>query len=254
MKKNEKFTEKQICEMFGYNKQSLKTNFHRTAKAIEKKYGVALIKCKSIDQDFYIIDEGQRALTIYEQENDRKLDIPIEALSFQAYQFFIFLAITAAQFGVYRGKREDLLKYVGIKPQKKNLQILNSVIEDLVKRKFIGMDIDQDYIILYLRAGIEQQYSVSVKMLRQCQRIANENKKQFNKIAQLLQVWEAVKICEKNEFFTYQDLTELTGLSYKQIRDVKKLLEENNIFRTYRVGSYKMRIGSRAEMNGYFYY
>ena len=80
-------------------------------------------------------------------------------------------------------------------------------------------------------------------MMRECQRIADENHKNFNKIPQLLQVWEAVRICEENQPFTYADLAKITGLSYKQIRDVKRLLEQNDAFITNRAGSYFKCLG-----------
>jgi len=89
-------------------------------------------------------------------------------------------------------------------------------------------------------------------MLRECQRIANENHKNFNKLAQLIQVWEAVRICEQNQPFTYADLTKLTGLSYKQIRDVKKLLESNEMFITSRAGSYFKCLGMNVDLNGFY--
>ena len=116
---------------------------------------------------------------------------------------------------------------MGIKPIKKNIETLNEVLAALQKKNIIKIEEDEDYIIVYLSAGLEKEYSVSVIMLRECQKIANENHKNFNKIAQLIQVWEAIKICEKNQPFTYADLTKITGLSYKQVRDVKKLLESN---------------------------
>ena len=89
-------------------------------------------------------------------------------------------------------------------------------------------------------------------MMRECQRIANENHKSFNKIPQLIQVWEAIKICQKNQPFTYADLVELTGLSYKQIRDVKRLLEQNDAFVSSRAGSYFQCLGMNVELNAFF--
>ena len=38
---------------------------------------------------------------------------------FIKYEFYIFLAVAASPFGAFRGKREDLLKYIGIKDNKK---------------------------------------------------------------------------------------------------------------------------------------
>jgi len=237
----ELMTAKEICELFGCSESSLKTNFIRTAASLKKKYNVDIIRCEKDGHRYYQIFEDTRALTIYNEVND--IPITIESLSFEAYEFYVFLALAASSQGVYRGRREDLLKYVGIKSTKKNIEILNKVIESLVKKDFIVFHEDEDIIILYLRAKLEKQHSISINMMRECQRIADENHKNFNKIPQLLQVWEAVRICEENQPFTYADLAKMTGLSYKQIRDVKRLLEQNDAFITNRAGSYFKCLG-----------
>jgi len=237
----ELMTAKEICELFGCSESSLKTNFIRTAASLKKKYNVDIIRCEKDGHRYYQIFEDTRALTIYNEVND--IPITIESLSFEAYEFYVFLALAASSQGVYRGRRDDLLKYVGIKSTKKNIEILNKVIESLVKKDFIVFHEDEDIIILYLRAKLEKQHSISINMMRECQRIADENHKNFNKIPQLLQVWEAVRICEENQPFTYADLAKMTGLSYKQIRDVKRLLEQNDAFITNRAGSYFKCLG-----------
>lgn len=243
-------TAKQVAEIFGYSENSIKTNFSRTAASIKKKYNVDVIKCEKDGEKYYQLFEDTRAITIYNEIED--IPVSIESLSFEAYEFFVFLAITASSQGVYRGRREDLLKYVGIKPNKKNIQILNKVIQSLVEKECIIFHEDEEFIILYLKAKMEKQYSVSVDMLRECQKIADENHKNFNKIPQLIQVWEAVKICEENQPFTYADLAKITGLSYKQIRDVKRLLEQNNAFLTTRAGSYFECLGMNVDLNAYY--
>lgn len=246
----ELMTAKEICELFGCSESSLKTNFIRTAASLKKKYNVDIIRCEKDGHRYYQIFEDTRALTIYNEVND--IPITIESLSFEAYQFYVFLALAASSQGVYRGRREDLLKYVGIKSTKKNIETLNKVIESLVKKDFIVFHEDEDIIILYLRARLEKQHSISINMMRECQRIADENHKSSNKIPQLLQVWEAVRICEENQPFTYADLAKMTGLSYKQIRDVKRLLEQNDAFITNRAGSYFKCLGMNVELNGFF--
>ena len=246
----ELMTAKEICELFGCSESSLKTNFIRTAASLKKKYNVDIIRCEKDGRRYYQIFEDTRALTIYNEVND--IPITIESLSFEAYQFYVFLALAASSQGVYRGRREDLLKYVGIKSTKKNIETLNKVIESLVKKDFIVFHEDEDIIILYLRARLEKQHSISINMMRECQRIADENHKNSNKIPQLLQVWEAVRICEENQPFTYADLAKMTGLSYKQIRDVKRLLEQNDAFITNRAGSYFKCLGMNVELNGFF--
>ena len=246
-------TAKQVCQMFGCSQSSLKTNFTRTAASIKKKYNVDIIKCiKGNKQVFYQIfeQENNRALTIYKEQGN--IAVSLESLSFEAYQFFVFLVLSASPQGVFRGKRQELLKYIGVKANKKNIQTLNKVIQSLIERDYIFFHQDEDFIILYLKAKIENQYSISINMMRECQRIADENNKHFNKIPQLMQVWEAIRICQKNQPFTYADLANLTGLSYKQVRDVKRLLEQNDAFISKRAGSYFKCLGMNVQLNGFY--
>lgn len=246
----ELMTAQQVAELFGYKESTIKNSFRRVAASIKKKHNVDLIKCEKDGKIYYQIMEDKRALTIYNQVDD--IPITLESLSYKQYEFYVFLAIAASPFGVYRGKRQNLLKYIGIKPNVKNIQILNSVLKELVKKQCIKYCEDQDFIIVYLKGDLENNYSVSIEMLRESQKIADENHKNFNKIPQLVKVWEAIKICYENQPFTYSEISNITGLSYKQIRDVKRLLEANDIFKTSRAGSYFLCEGMKVELNAFF--
>lgn len=242
-------TAKQTAELFGYKQSTLVNSFKRTAAAIKKKHNVDLVKCETEDGIFYQIFEDQRALTIYNEIED--IPITLESLSYKEYEFYVFLAIAASPFGAFRGKRQDLLKYIGIKPNKKNIEMLNSVLEVLVDKDCIKFHEDEDFIIVYLRGNLENNYSISIDMLRESQRIADENHKNFSKIPQLVKVWEAIKICYDNQPFTYAEISNMTGLSYKQIRDVKRLLESNDAFKTSRAGSYFLCKGMNVDLNAF---
>ena len=59
---------------FGYSKNSILTNFKRTAAAIEKKYNVVLIKIKDREEGIcYEIVDG-RAKTIEEEKKKVKIN------------------------------------------------------------------------------------------------------------------------------------------------------------------------------------
>ena len=247
----ELMTAKQVAEMFGYSQNNLVKNFKRTSSAIKKKYNVDIIKCKSANGTFYqIFEEQKRALTIYEEE--KNIPITYQSLSFEAYEFIIFLALAASPQGVYRGTRQDLMKYIGLKKNKKNIQKLNFVLDTLVNNNYIGMVEDQSYIVVYLRTAVEKEMDLSINILRESRRIANQNNRQFTKIPQLIQVWQAVRLCEQNQPFTYADLKQITGLSYAQIRDAKRLLEDNYAFLSSRAGSYFKCLGMNVQLNGFF--
>ena len=245
----ELMTIEEVVEMFGYSQNSIKKSFKRTAEAIKKKYNIDLIKCTTKDGIRYQIFEDKRALTIYQETDD--IFITLESLSYEEYEFYIFLAIAASPFSAFRGKRQDLLKYIGIKVNKKNIEMLNSILKILVEKECIGFQEDEDFIILYLRSHLENKYPIKVNMLRESQKIVDENHKNFNKIPQLVKVWEAIRICYENQPFTYAEISNMTGLSYKQIRDVKRLLEQNDVFKTSRAGSYFLCEGMKVDLNAF---
>lgn len=246
-------TAEQISEMFGYSIDSLKKNFSRIVASIKKKYGIILSKTKVDKKIFYlIVKEDSRALTIYDETEN--IAITIESLSLQALEFLIFLTLAASFNGTYRGTKENLLKYIGAKSDKKHLEKLDRAIAALKQKKYIlDIDIiDEGYITLILRREIEKEFNIKIQMLKECRKIAEDNHSQFKRLAQLIQVWEAIRICERKQPFTYNELQKITGLSYKQIREIKRLLEGNEIFKMNRVGNYWRCFGMNVELNGFY--
>ena len=143
----ELMTIEEVVDMFGYSQNSIKKNFKRTAEAIKKKYNIDLVKCTTKDGTRYQIFEDTRALTIYQETDD--IFITLESLSYEEYEFYIFLAVAASPFSAFRGKREDLLKYIGIKDNKKILNFLNSVFDFFVEKECIGF-MKMEILLLYI--------------------------------------------------------------------------------------------------------
>lgn len=255
MNASELLTAAQLGKMFGYSASSIKTNFKKTLQAIKKKNTNIkhIYRVKAEDgQIYYSIDEEERALTIYQEKRDIRINI--KSLSLKEYQFLIFLAIVVSEHNVYRGTHQQLLKYLGAQVNKKNCDLIDRAIASLKKKGCI-LDVDtydKEYFTLILKTDIQEQYSVRISMLKQCRKIVQENNKQFKKLPQLVQVWEAIRICEQHQPFTYAELQNMTGLSYYQIREVKKLLETNDIFISNRAGSYWKCLGMNVDLNVFY--
>lgn len=248
-------TVEQVSQMFGYIPNSFINQFSRTAKAIEKKFNVVLAKVTTTQGVRYYLQQPENdknsELSIYTTKN--KLYITEQSLQFETYQFFVFLTVIAATtYGVYRGTKNDLLKFIGLKSTKKNIELLTAAIQSLVKKGYIQEVKDEDYEILFIKREIEKKINISVTMLQECRRIVEQNNKQFKKLSQLIQVWEAVRLCEQHQPFTYAELQKITGLSYYQIREIKKLLETNNVFISSRAGSYLKCLGMNVDLNVFY--
>lgn len=237
--------------MFGYSISSLTKQFIRTAAAIEKQFNVTVTKMVTTKGTRYFVQELSKDLSIFTTKN--KIYIVEDSLKFETFEFLVFLTVVAAtEFGVYRGTIENLLEFIEVKKTKKNIQQAAAAIQSLVNKGYIQETKDGDYEILFIKRDFEKKISINVEMLQECRKIVIDNNKQFKKISQFIQVWEAIRICEEHQPFTYAELKQLTGLSYKQIRDIKKLLESNNVFISNRVGSYWKCLGMEVDLNGFY--
>lgn len=245
-------TVEQVSEKYGYSVISLQKNFPKTSAAIEKKYGVTLIKCKKKGKTYYQIDD-HRAETMYDQSKEN-INIGKKTLKLANYQFFVFLGILMTPQGIFRGTREDFLKYVGISATKKKISDLDIVLEDLAKRDFIIFDVDEDYIIVYVKRRIEKELQVGINMLKHCKDMINQKGKNSKKISQLIKVWLAIQICLQDQPFTYKDIADLTGLSIYQIRDAKKILDKKEVFNLSRAGTYMQNMGWEGDQSIFFDY
>lgn len=69
-----------------------------------------------------------------------------------------------------------------------------------------------------------------------------------------MKVWVGVQQAEKNQPFTNADLERITGLSEKTISANKKLLEQDEIFKTRKqyVEGTTICIGQSVDLNGFY--
>ena len=119
----ELLTIEEVSEMFGYAVGSIKNQFKRTAAAINKKFGVNILRVKKSDgKTYYALEKiDERALTIFDENKD--LYVPLESLQLQTYEFYILLVVVVSEYGTYRGTYDHLLKYIGMSITKKNVTL-----------------------------------------------------------------------------------------------------------------------------------
>lgn len=236
-------TIQEVSLKFGYSQSSLKTQFKRTAAAIQKKYNVMLLRYYDKQGNLYYEIEDGRAKSFFDEDEGRKVNIGKSTLKFQNFQFISFLGIVMTPMGVFRGTREDFLKYIGVRKNKKNLEVLQQSLKNLANKKYIAFHEDGiRHIVVYVTEETEETMKIGSKMIKRCRDIAKKNHKSTDKVVQLLKVWLAVQICALHQPFTNADISRLTGLSTYQIRDVLKMfkgeLGQDDIFRIQRVGDY----------------
>lgn len=247
------YTVKQISQMYGYSISSLKNSFTRTAASIREKFGVDIVKCKDADGIYYRI-EFLRAVTIYDEMKE-ELYLPLDTIQMDDITAFIVIAAAAMPQGIFRGTVKQLLDYLGLSVTKKNIELVNIVIDKFIQDEEaapIKCERDQKSIIIYIKDNFEEKLVLTINMLRECRRIIEETKKQDIKVIQLLRVWEAYRLNCYNGVNPLTDkwLAAQTGLSIYQIGENKKLLEKNGLIKLEKVGTLDNRIGTYFDLDG----
>lgn len=250
---NKKMTAQQIAEKFGYSVNSIETKFKRTQQAIKKKYNIEIIKCQGINGVYYIISDD-RAKTMFDEVKN-ELYIPLESLKIENFACYVLIGIAATPQGFFRGTKKDLLKYIGVSPTAANQSLIQGVLDLWSKLNIIVYDIQEDVVSAHMRLAFEKAQVIPIQMLKECQKICQENHKQNLKIVQLVKVWQAHRLCEKAQPFTIQDIQQYIDLSKDQIKDARKLLQENNVFKLNAAmlpGVQNRRIGSNVDLNVFY--
>ena len=249
-------TLEEVIKRFNISESSLKGAFPRTQKSIYKKWGVHLIKKGRGKSATYEIEEENndcRALTLY---NEIKDDIAFdeESIHLMTWPFLVFLTIVATPMLVFRGSYEDFLRYVQLKVSKENIKDLKETLQELNNNEYISYTIDKtddNYFVAALYRQREEQMHIGIGMVKICKQIADAaNKRSW---VPILKTWIGMQMMAEKKLFKREDLVTATGLSIYQITESKKLLEENDIFKTTQVYlDYQTCVGSTVELNGFF--
>lgn len=251
-------TAEELSKKYNIGLSTITTRFANAQKSIKKKYNVDIIKVGRGAKADYVEknindDDDKRAITIFEEVKE-DLFISNESLQLINWNFLVFLAITITPMRVFRGSYEDFLRYVEVKSSASNLMSLKAALRYLQSRELINYTIDKtnsDYFVANFYRKVEEDMKLNLEMVKKCKQIAQDNNKQD--WVPLLKTWIGYQIMEENQPFTMKELEACTGLSEKKIRDSRKLLEKENLFKTNReYAAYNVCIGSNVTMNGIY--
>lgn len=249
-----KMTLEQLCETYHFSKSSVQTKFNRTAESFRKKYGLDLLKVKGLDGIYYEV-VPIRALTMYDEMKDQ-IFIPFDAIKMDDLLCLIIIGIAASQFLVFKGTQEELLDYLGLSHNKRNVELLKNILNKYANKQGQPLVVSKEgsRIIVSFEEQFEKQHILTIGMLKQCREIAKKYNKKSMKVVQLLKVWQAYRINQYNGVspLTDKDLKKYIDLTQGQITDAKKLLKKQNIIKMERVGSYQMCYGTKAQGNSFF--
>ena len=247
-------TIKEVCEKFNYSQSTVVNNFPRFQKAVQKKYGVLLVKTGRGKNTVYdIIEDNSRAETLYKQDETRTVMLSTRQSQIIQFDFMVFLGIIMTPLQVFRGSYGDFLKYVQVQNNKENRQKLKQSLETLSAEDYIHYKVDktdQNYFFAGIYRKVQEEICVGISMIKQCKILALKEKKRS--WVNLLKVWLGVKYLYIQDLqpYTVQDLCNLTGLSAYQIREAGKILEKDNVFKSDKIYvSYQRCIGKNSILN-----
>lgn len=248
----------ELCEKYGVSESSVKTAFPRTQKAIQKKYGVKIIKEGRGNSAEYFErwEDDCRATSMYDEFKD-EIIIDNESFKLMDWDFLVFLAIIITPMRVFRGSYEDLLRYIEINVTDRNLFLLKHALEELRQKKFINYEIDyttnEKYLVAYIYRNVEKEMNIDMGMVRICKQLAEKyNKRSW---IPLLKTWLGVQMMAERQPYTMSDLRRVTGMTDYQLKSSNQILRESQIYRTSRAyNCYCNCVGLQVDMNAAAFY
>ena len=252
-------TRKELCEKYDLNEESVRTKFGRIQQTMLKKYDLILTKTGRGDKTDYQVcptkeSSEKRASTMLSEKRREVLIAQNGFSNLLDFNFMVFLAICTTPMGTFYGSYEDFLDYVEVRKTKDNLQNLKEALNVLSAAEYIEYVIDKtntNYFNAFLFKRTRETMAISLDMAERCKKLAKENNKQS--WIPLLKTWIGVQYMYDKQPFTLAELSAVTGLSPYQIRESKKVLEQDNLFTTSRAYvCYDRCIGTNVELNGIY--
>lgn len=249
-------TKKELCEKYNISENTFSRNFPKTRDNIMKKYGVFIIKEGRGESADYK-ETYPRADVMVNEKKEEVLVIKDGLSGLVDFNFLVFLGICMTPMTTFYGSYNDFLDYVELTKTKNNIKLLKEALELLSNMDYINYTIDKtnvDFFWAGLYNKTREEMSIKIGMIDKCKALAKKhNKKTW---IPLLKTWIGMQYMYNTEgiTFTVNDLSELTGLTPYQIRESRKLLEddEDNFFVTKKVYVAKDKcIGTEVTLNAF---
>lgn len=248
-------TLEELCTKYGVSESSVSSNFKRTQASIKKRTGILIEKTGKGKKAVYEeIVPDNRAITMYDETKDNFI-VDREVLSYESIEFNCFLAVVLTQFMVFRGTYIDLVRYMNLNVNENTISVIRQAMNGLAEKGIILLhydnSTDEEFFTASLLRKAEVEMKIGIDMVRTCKKIADENNKRD--WVPLLKTWLGMQVMSENQPFTMAQLESITGLSAYQVRESKRLLERNDLFKTtkaYQVGC--LCIGQNVDLNGFY--
>ena len=247
-------TLEELCKKYGYSESTVKKKWKNIQNTIYTKTGVTIKKEGRGDSAEYIeiISEDNRALVMFEETKDSVI-MDKSAFSFGNLEFICFLGIILTPLMVFRGTYLELSRYLGF--DKNDVESIKQAMMVLQEKNIVyiyndNSVSDRELVTITLVGKAEDEMKIGIEMVQICKQLAEKNNK--HSWVPLLKTWLGMQILSEDQPFTLKQFEELTGLSAYQIRESKKILESNNIFKTTKAyKAFQKCVGQNVDLNGF---
>ena len=248
-------TLQELCKKYNYSESTIKNKWTQVQKTVYNKTGVTLIKEGRGKNTIYKeeISTDNRAMVIFEEVKDSVI-MDKSAFSYENLEFICFLGIVLTPLMVFRGTYIDLARYLGMKTDNNTLNQIKEAVESLQDRNIVfiykDLSVKRELVTITLVGKAEDEMKIGIEMIKICKELADKNHK--HSWVPLLKTWLGIQIMVEDQPFTMAELQQLTGLSAYQIRESKKLLENNEVFKSSKAyRSFNHCVGQIVDLNAF---
>ena len=248
-------TIKELSDKYGYSESSIKKNWSQIQKSILKKTSIKIEKKGRGNNVTFeeIVPDDNRALVMFEETKDTIM-MNKSVFTYENFEFTCFLGLVLTPMLVFRGTYEELTKYIDLKPSTENITRVKNAVLELKNRNIVYVyedhSTDREVITISVVAKAEDDMKIGIAMVKTCKRLAEENNKKS--WIPLFKTWAGMQVMAESQPFKLAALEQLTGLSAYQIRENKKILEGNEIFKTSKAYiSYQQCVGQNVDFNAF---
>ena len=251
-------TIEELGKTLGISTTTLKDQFPKTKVKLAEK-GIIITKTgrgktANYEIEYNNVFNDERAITIFEEERKTDIYLQEDMLRMVDWNLLLFIGVCLTPMLTFRGSYEDFLKYAGFIPSSANIQSLKKALEEM-NNDYIGYYPDktnENYFTASIYRQAEQDLKIPITKLRECKRIQNENHNRS--FTPILKVWVATEEAIKNQPYTIQDLSDMTGLSPAAVRRVNNQLKDADIYITKKDYDpiFQCSKGLTATMNGFY--
>lgn len=251
-------TIEELGKTLGISTTTLKDQFPKTKAKLAEK-GIIITKTgrgktANYEIEYNNVFNDERAITIFEEERKTDIYLQEDMLRMVDWNLLLFIGVCLTPMLTFRGSYEDFLKYAGFIPSSANIQSLKKALEEM-NNDYIGYYPDktnENYFTASIYRQAEQDLKIPITKLRECKRIQNENHNRS--FIPILKVWVATEEAIKNQPYTIQDLSNMTGLSPAAVRRVNNQLKDADIYITKKDYDpiFQYSRGLTATMNGFY--